>query len=117
MEKILLKDGTELEICNGATENTLTMELTEENSVEKLVAVMSEENLEEFKILTESGEECTTIKDKYVKTYTVNTEEKTVKFNLANVDIMTKRLVALEETQALQDEAITELAEMAAEEV
>ena len=115
MEKVVLKDGTELEIQNGATENTLTMQLTEENTLEKLVATMTEENLAEYKILTESGVECTTVKDKYVKSYTVNTEENTVKFNLADVDIISKRLAELEATQALQDEAITELAEMAAE--
>ena len=115
MEKVVLIDGTELEICNGATENTLTMELTEENTLEKLVATMTEENLSEYKILTVSGVECTTIKDKYVKSYTVNTEENTVKFNLADVDIISKRLAELEATQEMQDAAITELAAMAAE--
>lgn len=115
MEKVVLKDGTGLEIQNGATENTLTMQLTEENTLEKLIATMTEENLSEYKILAESGVECTTIKNKYVKSYTVNTEENTVKFNLADVDTVAKRLAELEATQALQDEAITELAEMAAE--
>lgn len=115
MEKLVLKDKTELEIKNGATENTLTMELTEENTLEVLVGVMTESNLSEYKILTANGVECTTIKDKYVKSYTVNTEENTVKFNLADVDTVAKRLAELEATQALQDEAITELAEMAAE--
>lgn len=115
MEKVVLKDGTELEICNGATENTLTIELSEENTLDALVGVMTESNLSEYRILTESGIECTTIKDKYVKSYTVNTEENTVRFNLADVDTVAKRLAELEATQALQDEAITELAEMAAE--
>lgn len=115
MEKVVLKDGTELEIQSGATENTLTMQLTEENTLDKLVATMTEENLSEYKILTASGVECTTITDKYVKSYTVNTEENTVKFNLADVDIIAKRLAELEATQEMQDEAITELALMAAE--
>ena len=115
MEKVVLKDGTGLEIQNGATENTLTMQLTEENTLEKLVATMTEENLAEYKILTESGVECTTLKDKYVKSYTVNTEENTVRFHLTDVDTVVKRLAELEATQEMQDEAITELAEMAAE--
>lgn len=115
MEKVVLKDGTELSIQNGATENSLTMPITEENNLEKLISVMTEENLAEYKILNESGEECTTIFDKYVKTYTVNTEENTVRFDLANVDAVSKRLTNLETTQELQDEAITELAEMVAE--
>jgi hypothetical protein len=115
MEKVVLKDGTKLEIQNGATENTLTIELTEESTLEVLVGVMTESNLSEYKILTESGVECTTIKDKYVKSYTVNTEENTVRFNLADVDTVAKRLAELEATQEMQDEAITELALMAAE--
>lgn len=115
MEKVVLKDGTGLEIQNGATENTLTMQLTEENTLEKLVATMTEENLSEYKILTESGIECTTIKDKYVKSYTVNTEENTVRFHLADVDLIAKRVAELEATQEMQDEAIMELATMAAE--
>ena len=114
MEKVVYKDGTGLEIQNGATENTLTMQLTAENTLEKLVATMTEENLSEYKILTASGVECTTIKDKYVKSYTVNTEENTVKFNLADVDTVSKRLAELEATQEMQDEAITELAAMVA---
>lgn len=117
MEKLILNDGTEISIKNGATENTITMVLTDEVTSEDLVALMTEKNLEEYKILTEDGTECTTIKDKYVKTYTVNTEEKTVKFNLANVDMVKKRLVALEETQEMQDMAISEIADIVAEEV
>lgn len=115
MEKVVLKDGTELSIQNGATENSLTMPITDENNLEKLISVMTEENLAEYKLLNESGVECTTIFDKRVKTYTVNTEENTVRFNLANVDALLKRLENLEASQADQDDAITELADIVAE--
>lgn len=115
MEKVVLKDGTELSIQNGATENSLTMPITDENNLEKLISVMTEENLAEYKILNESGAECTTIFDKRVKTYTVNTEENTVRFNLANVDALLKRLENLETSQADQDDAITELADIVSE--
>lgn len=115
MEKVVLKDGTELFIQNGATENSLTMPITDENNLEKLISVMTEENLAEYKILNESGVECTTIFDKRVKTYTVNTEENTVRFNLSNVDSLLKRIENLEASQADQDDAITELADIVAE--
>ncbi len=115
MEKVVLKDGTEISIQNGATENSITMPITDENNLEKLISVMTEENLAEYKILNESGAECTTIFDKRVKTYTVNTEENTVRFNLANVDALLKRLENLETSQADQDDAITELADIVSE--
>lgn len=115
MEKVVLKDGTELSIQNGATENSLTMPITDENNLEKLISVMTEENLAEYKILNESGAECTTIFDKRVNTYTVNTEENTVRFELSDVDALLKRLENLEASQADQDDAITELAEIVAE--
>lgn len=115
MEKIVLNDGTVLSIQNGATENSLTMPITGDNDLEKLISVMTEENLTKYKILNESGVECTTIFDKYVKTYTVNTEENTVRFELSDVDALLKRLENLEASQADQDDAITELAEIVAE--
>lgn len=117
MEKVVLKNGTEIEILNGATENSFSVLCCTNEEVTEIVNKLTEENMSEYKILAEDGTECTTLADKYVKSYTVNTEENTVTFKLANVDMVLKRVTALEETQALQDEAITELAEMAAEEV
>lgn len=117
MEKVVLKDGTEVEILDGATENSFSVLCSTDEEVAEIVDKLTEENLSEFKICNESGVECTTLMDKYVKSYTVNREENTVRFNLADVDTVLKRLAELEETQVLQDEAITELAEMAAEEV
>ena len=74
-------------------------------------------DLAEFKIYNASNVLCTTITSKTVKSYTTNLEEKTVTFNLNDVSELESRVSELEETQVLQDEAITELAEMAAEEV
>ena len=115
MEKVVLKDGTEIEILNGATENSFSVLCCTNEEVTEIVNKLTEENLSEYKILAEDGTECTTLADKYVKSYTVNTEENTVRFDLADVDTVSKRLTELEAGQELQDEAIMKLATMAAE--
>lgn len=115
MEKILLKDGTEIEIINGATENCIITECSNLEEVGTIADQLTEENLEEYKILNSAGLECCTITNKYLESFTVYPNKGQVQFNLADVDMIAKRLANLEETQELQDTAITELAEMAAE--
>lgn len=115
MEKMIFKDGTEQEICNGTSENCITVPYTEEAEVSGIVGNFTQENLKAFKILNEAGVECTTICNKKLVSYTVNAEEKTVKFNLKTVSDLEERLLKLETSQADQDDAITELAEIVAE--
>lgn len=115
MEKVVLEDGTEIEICDGAAENCISVHFSEETEVAGIVENFTKENLKEFKILNASGVLCTTITNKKLKTYTVNLEEKTVTLNLEDVSELENRVAELETTQELQDEAITELALMAAE--
>lgn len=115
MEKVVLKDGTEISILDGATENSITVPFEEETEVAGIVANFTTENLAEFKICNASGVLCTTIANKKAKSYTTNLEEKTVTFNLENVSELENRVSELEATQEMQDIAITELAEMATE--
>lgn len=115
MEKIKLKDETELEICDGASENCIAVPFTEEKEVSGIVGNFTQENLKEFKIYNASNVLCTTISNKKLKTYTTNLEEKKVTLNLEDASELENRVAELEETQELQDEAITELASMAAE--
>ena len=115
MEKVVLKDGTEIKICDGAAENCITVPFTDESEVAGITENFTQQNLEEFKIYNASGVLCTTITNKKVKSYTTNLEEKTVTFNLENVSELENRVSELEATQEMQDIAITELAEMATE--
>lgn len=115
MEKIELKDGTEIEICDGAAENCIAVPFTEESEVAGIVGNFTQENLKEFKIYNASGVLCTTITNKKVKSYTTNLEENTVTLNMEDVSELENRVVELEKTQEMQDEAITELANMAVE--
>lgn len=115
MEKIKLKDGTEIVICDGAAENCITVPFTDESEVAGIAENFTQQNLEEFKIYNASGVLCTTITNKKVKSYTTNLDEKTVTFNLEDVSKLENRVTELEATQEMQDEAIMELAEMAVE--
>ena len=115
MEKVVLKDGTEIEIVNGTTENCITMECSTLEEVGAIADKLTDENLEEYKILNSSGLECCTLENKHLNSFTVYPDKGQAQFNLVDVDMVAKRLEALEETQEVQDMAITELAEMAAE--
>lgn len=114
MEKVVLKDGTELQISNGATQNCITVECSTLEEVEVITEKLTEENLEEYKILNSSGLECCTIQNKHLESFTVYPNTGQVQFHLKDVDMVAKRLDALETTQEVQDMAITELAYMAA---
>ena len=115
MEKVVLKDETEIVICDGAAENCITVPFTDESEVAGITENFTQQNLEEFKIYNASGVLCTTIANKKLKTYTTNMEEKTVTLNFADVSELENRVTELEATQEMQDEAIMELAEMAVE--
>lgn len=117
MEKMILKDGEEIEIYNGAIENCITATYSTLEDVAVIVGKLTEDNLEEYKILNSAGLECCTLNNKCLESFTVYPNKGQVVFNLADVDMVEKRLGNLEATQELQDEAITELASMAAEEV
>ena len=83
MEKLKLANGTELEILNGATIGAVTMPYETLEDVLALDEQMTEENLSEYSILNDAGLTCTTQKNKYVSSITINKAESTVTFKLA----------------------------------
>lgn len=115
MEKIKLKDGTEIDIVNGATENCITVECSTLEEVGEIADQLTDENLEQYKILNSAGLECCTLENKHLESIIIYPDKGQVQFNLVDVDMVAKRLEVLEVTQEVQDMAITELAEMAAE--
>lgn len=110
-----LKDGTEIEIINGAVENCITVECSTLEEVGAIADQITDENLEEYKILNSAGLECATIENKHLESIIIYPDRGQAQFNLADVDMVAKRLEALEATQETQDEAITELAGIVAE--
>lgn len=115
MEKLALKNETEIEIINGATENCITVKCSTLEEVGAIADQLTDENLEQYKILNSAGLECATIENKHLESIIIYPDKGQVQFNLADVDMVAKRLEALETGQEMQDEAITELAAMAAE--
>lgn len=57
MEKLILKDGTELEIKDGASVNSIELEVADYSSLETLAFKLTKENLSEIKF--QSGDQVT----------------------------------------------------------
>lgn len=113
-EKIVLKDGTEIEIENGAVENCIQMVLPDLDAFKTVHEKLTESNLESYIIKNAAGLTCAIIDNKrLVNSVVVQTKDSIhVAFNLADVDMVSKRLDALEASQDLQDGAITDLGDV-----
>lgn len=110
-EKIVLKDGTEIEIENGAVENCIQVVIPDLDAFKATHGKFTEENLESYKIKNADGLTCANLRNKYLKNAVVEQAEGgfLVSFNLADVDMVEKRLLALETGQEVQDGAIDDL--------
>ena len=117
MEKIVLKDKTEINVNGGTTENQFSQTVENLADAQTVIDALTEDNLETFELQTENGSTLATIENKYFSNAVVTVTEDgyNVTFNLANVDLVAKRLAQLEATQEEQDVALVELAEMVSE--
>lgn len=120
MNKIILKDGTELIIENGATESCIAVVTEDLSIVDTYVKALTKENLTTAEIINESGEVTLTLRDKYITGFDgtdVKDEEGKyiVCFRFADVYTIAERISRLEASQEIQDEAITEIAGIIAE--
>ena len=117
-EKIVLKDGTQIEIENGAIENRIQTVIQNFSELEELYEKFNEENLENYIIQNASGLTCATIENKRLDDIRVKKVDTfyLVTFNLVDVDMLEKRVAMLEESQKelkesqdIQDGAIDDL--------
>ena len=117
MEKLVLKDKTEISVNGGTTENQFSQTVESLADVQPVIDSLTEDNLETFELQTEDGNTLATIENKYfsIAVVTVTGNCYNVIFNLGNVDLVAKRLAQLEATQDEQDAALVELAEMVSE--
>lgn len=122
-EKIVLNDGTVYQIENGASENQVQVILQGVDKFPEVFNKFTEDNLESYKIQNSEGLTCTTRKNKYMANAVVEQRESDVivTFRLADVDMVEKRLDAIEAEQeatkngqAIQDGAIADLGEIVA---
>lgn len=110
-EKIVLNDGTEFEIENGAIENCVQIICTDLDDFKEKHGKFTEENLENYKILNSKGLTCATFNNKCLVSSLVEqaTNGFRISFNLTDVDMLEKRVKSLEESQDIQDVAIVDL--------
>lgn len=117
-EKIVLKDGTQIEIENGAIENCIQVFVPDLDSFKTTYEKFTENNLEKYTIQNATGLTCATYENKYLANAIVVKKENNflVHFNLSDVDMVAKRLSTLEESQKelkesqnIQDIAIDDL--------
>ncbi len=114
MEKIKLKDGTELEIMNGAQEGSISMKASPEQA-SQTKKILTDENLEEIKILNDAGLECATYTNKHCPSFECNTDAGITVFKIEDADLYSKRLNALKASQNDQDSAIEEIGSIISE--
>lgn len=127
-EKIVLNDGTEFNIENGAVENRVQIVCSDFDDIKSKYEKFTEYNLEKYLIQNADGLTCATIENKYLIDILVTPRDSDiiVSFNLADVDMVKKKLAILEasqkslqeaqknleESQNIQDGAIDELGTM-----
>ncbi len=116
-EKIVLKDGTEVEIKNGAVENCLQVTLPDLDGFKELHGKFSETNLENYTIKNAAGLTCANYENKHLESALVKQRKNgfLISFNLADVNMLEKRVATLETGQDVQDGAIDDLGNMVSE--
>lgn len=126
MEKIRLVNGNTYNIEDGAMENLFSMFFASLSEPIPVIEDFTEENLAAVEFMVDDVV-CGKYENKHLhhtsgyevmETAEDGTETSAgwrVVFVLADVDMVAKRLAALEESQAVQDEAIVELAAIVAE--
>lgn len=87
-EKIVLADGTEIEIESGATENRIQVIVPDLDSFEQMYAKFTEQNLTSYQITNADGAVFTNMYDKHVSGMELNpvSDGFLVSFHLEDVD-------------------------------
>lgn len=92
-EKIVLADGTVIEIENGAVQNCVQVVIPNLDGFKELHGKFTEVNLENYKIQNADGLTCATLENKYLKNVIVEQVKDgfLISFNLADVDMIQKQ--------------------------
>lgn len=115
MEKIVLKDKTEILVEGGTTTNIFTTVVVGTEGVKALLDSLTEENLSNIEMQNEAGLVCAVWENKTLGNVNVvnvtKTNNRRVTVTLADKDPVLMRLEALEAGQATQNDAIAEMSE------
>lgn len=92
MEKIKLKDQTEIAVEGGMTPNSFKTVVVGYEGMKSLYENLTEENLSEFQVLNDAGLVCSVLKNKKVaskRTFEIieGTENLKVTVNLKDIDV------------------------------
>ena len=113
MEKIVLKDKTEILVEGGTTGTTFATIVAGTEGIKTLLDKLTEENLSSMELKNEAGLVCAVLENRTLNNVNVIKIEKTENYKVAvtlvEKDAVLLRLEALEEGQTLQDNAIAEM--------
>lgn len=112
MDKMILKDSTEIKLQAGASLSAVTVKLDSKDAMLQVWKAMTAENLTEVKFQNDAGATIGEYTDLVLVSETSReTSDGTVQttFSFREKTDTEKRLDALEEGQAVQDEAINDL--------
>lgn len=115
-EKIVLADGTKIEIEDGASESRVQIICTSIDDFKKKYEKLTKENLSAYQIETKGGQVCANLKEKYVDDINLKptAEGFLATFCLANVDEVKAQVEA--QVKAQVEAAIDEYTEQLIEE-
>lgn len=115
MEKLILKDKTEILVQGGTTTNVFTTIVVGTAGLKTLLDSLTEENLSNVEVQNEAGLVCAVWENRQLGNVNAIRIEKTenwkVAVNLTEKDAVTLRLEALEKEQKTQNDAIAEMSE------
>ena len=115
MEKIVLKDNTEIFLEGGTATNTFRTVVEGTQGVKMLLDSLTEDNLSNMEMQNEAGLVCAVWENKILENVNavniVKTNNWKVTVILADKDPLLMRLEALEAEQATQNDAIAEMSE------
>lgn len=115
MEKLILKDKTEILVEGGTTTNKFTTIVVGTAGVKSFLDNLTYENLANMELKNEAGITCAVLENKEVENINIHKIEKTdnwrVSVTLKEKDVVMQRLEKLEKDQELQNNAIADISE------
>lgn len=115
MEKIVLKDKTEILVQGGTATNVFTTVVAGTEGVKSLLDSLTEENLSNVEMQNEAGLVCAVWENKMLGNVNlvniVKTNNWKITVTLADKDPLLIRLETLEAGQEVQNDAIAEMSE------
>jgi len=117
MDKIILKDGTIIEIEESSNTESFRVIFSDPQEYLTILAMLTQDNLSAYQIQNSAGLTCSNLGNKECLTQSITavwSDNGTlsgldVTFNITDVDLLAKAVKDLQSGQATQDDAISDL--------